>query len=239
MKVAQIVDSSTEPVAFTHIRGSPIRSNHIPSGCFSSHLSSIYQAESLPVTQANFLLTSSATEDEISNFIDTVSRILVEISPLYAPRPKSRESRSPSKQSFRSHTALSAVPIPSPAPASPYSRTPRSPPSPARSNRSQLTGDTRGNTPPSSSRSHFVISTMKDETPLRRERSWREDRFSAEDERQRSLRTASMEEPDYEDLGVELDMEEKRLMPIFMGREKRISSSSQNSQKAMKFLGLA
>ena len=80
---------------------------------------------------------------------------------------------------------------------------------------------------------------MKDEIPLRRERSWREDRFSAEDERQRSLRTASMEEPDYEDLGVELDMEEKRLMPIFMGREKRISSSSQNSQKAMKFLGLA
>ena len=53
------------------------------------------------------------------------------------------------------------------------------------------------------------------------------------------MRTASMEEPDYEDLGVELDMEEKRLMPIFMGREKRISSSSQNSQKAMKFLGLA
>ena len=60
----------------------------------------------------------------------------------------------------------------------------------------------------------------------------RDDRPSHDHQRQESVQTFG--ESEFEKLGVELDMEEKRLMPIFMQREKRLSS-----QKALKFLGLA
>lgn len=231
MKVAQVVDSGLEPMPFAHIRGSPIHSDHLSPPSGSPNLSSTCQADSLPFTHANFLLTSSATEDEIEDFIDTVSKILVEISPLYAPRPKSSALSSPSKNTFGSNRTFSTAPISIPAPPSRHSSLPRRPPSPALSDRSQLTGETRGNTPPSSSHAHFVVSSRKDASP-RSEATSRDHRPTFEHRRQDSVQT--YDGPEFEDLGFELDLEEKRLMPIFMGKEKRVSS-----QKALKFLGLA
>lgn len=230
MKVVQVVDSGPKPVPFAHIRGSPIYSGHLSPPPGSPSLPSTCQADSPPFTEANFLLTSSATEAKIGDFIDTVSRILVAISPLYAPRPRSGAPRSLSKQSFNSNTTLSAATVPSPAPASVNSHIPRSPPSPARSDGSRLTGETkRGNTPPSSSQSYFVISSQTEALPRRETVS---SRNGPSHGREKSV--GSVGDGEFGDLGVELDQEEKRLMPRFMGRERRVSS-----QKALKFLGLA
>lgn len=244
MKIAQIVDSGPGPMPFAHIRGSPIHSGHLSPPTGSPNLSSTCQADSLPLTHANFLLTSSATEDEIENFIGTVSKILVEISHLYAPRPKSEAPNSPLKNTFGSNRSFSTASVSvaaptlrhsslprSPTPVSHHSSTPRSSPSPTRSDRSQLTGETRGNTPLSSSQAHFVVSSQKGASP-RSEAAYWVRRPTFEHQRQASVQT--YDGPEFEDLGVELDLEEKRLMPSFMGREKRVSS-----QKALKFLGLA
>ena len=233
MKVAQVVDPGPELLSFTHIRGSPIHFGHVSPPLDPSKPDPTRQADSLPFTQANFLLTSNATEGEIEDFIDTISRILVQISSLYSPRPRSESLKSPSNRTFGSNTAFSVGPVPARASDSRHFIIPRGPPSPAHSDRSQLTGETRANTPPSSSRAHFPISSRKAASPRGRETAlYSEDRSMHEHQRQESVQ--SLEGFDFQDLGVELDMEEKRLMPIFMGREKRVSS-----QKALKFLGLA
>ena len=236
VKVAQIVDSTTpEPLPFAHVRGSPIHAGHvsppaIPAGIHSPPR----QAEnSLPFTKANFLLTSTATEPEIADFVDTFSKILAEISPLYNPRPNTGSKRSKISMSIGTGT-YSPFPRSTASPTSSRARTPLSPPSSAHSDRNELTGETRENTP-SSARSRRALSqkgsprrtSVRDSVV-----SWKEkiSRTSTP----RSCAVALDDEDDMSDLDHELELEEKRLMPCFIKREKSIGS-----HKALKFLGLA
>lgn len=233
VKVAQIVDSaSPKPLPFEHVRGSPIHAGHLsPPKAPASPPSPPRQAEdSLPFTKANFLLTSSASEPEIADFVDTVSKILAEISPLYNPRPSTGSKRSKVSRSSGTYSPFprsTASPTPS---VSPSARAPRCPPSPARSDRSQLAGETRGNTP-SSARSHFALS-QKGSPPGAFAR--RDTVVSRASTPRDCAVEVDEEEEELSDLDFELEMEEKRLMPSFIKRERKIGS-----HKALKFLGLA
>lgn len=246
VKIAQIVDSAApQPIPFAHVRGSPIHAGHlspppVPAGLPSPPR----QAEdSLPFTEANFLLTSTASEREIVDFVDTFSKILAEISPLYNPRPSTGSKRSKASMSSGTGTyspfpRSTTSPTSPTAPVSPRATTPlsRSPSSPARSDRSQLTGETRGNTP-SSARSHLASSRRGSppRSSLRDTVLSRKETFSrASTPRNCAVEVEDEDEEELSDLDYELEMEEKRLMPSFMMRERRVGS-----HKALKFLGLA
>ncbi|SPO03947.1 uncharacterized protein DNG_06630 [Cephalotrichum gorgonifer] len=245
MKVAQVVDpdSSASPLPFTHIRGSPIRSGYIspspPPLGFPAPPSGL---GSVPVTQANFLLVSTATEAEVADFVSAVSGVLAGISPAYSQRPPSSESWTSQGRSCHSGSRSHSSPNMSPPPS--RRKIHRDPPSPAHSDRSRLTGETRGVTPPPAS--YYIIPSKKEGLSPAGS-PWRENvpspeashlvmpSLSSEAKSETSVLDFDIEEGEMSDLDMELDMEEKRLMPIFM----RTGESPIGSQKALKFLGLA
>src|SRR5690606_8736110 len=101
MKVTQIIDADNSAgLPFTHIRGTPINPNELPPPPTKSPMRNLptlpaHATDHLSVTQANFLLTSTASSTEIATFVSTMSKILNAVSPSYrvaaatSPKPRS------------------------------------------------------------------------------------------------------------------------------------------------------
>ncbi|KAH6695792.1 hypothetical protein F5X68DRAFT_227756 [Plectosphaerella plurivora] len=241
MKVAQVVDANgKEPLPFTHIRGPSITRTPIkedgkskPSSPSPSHRSHSQQ-DSVSITKANFLLTSTASEAEVAKFIATIRKLLVEVSPYYTADdnlPKRRLSRrnpTPLSGTFSAFPRASMMPQSpplSPSPAQAGSFVSRSPPPRPSSPASSV------QTPPSlsdtvktsrSGRSRRGRSSRKSDTSL-------SGGGGADDANNTALYIANDDDSDF-------DLEERRLMPIF---DEKPRPRKGNSHKALKFLGLA
>lgn len=220
MKVAQVIDADAkEPFPFTHVRGGSVGRISNKSDLASSSGSlqskgsntgvSSSSRDGMAVSKANFLLTSKATDSEISIFISTVWKILINVSKFYLPE----EGFNPGdKRNF------SPFPQPNQPPVSP----PMSPPS----SDSRRTGKRSA-----SIKTSGRPSSIADTTKTRRIKSRRADKKILGDGA--SVLTVDM---DYES---DLDLEERRLMPMFMNKSPQQSRNKGNSRKALKFLGLA
>jgi hypothetical protein len=173
---------------------------------------------SLSYTKANFLLTSTATDAEIANFIAVIWKILMEISPYYQPE----ESSSPKTKTSPQRT-FSPFPKASPRPQSPLS-----PPS-------SVTRFNTAHRPPSPSPSLKAPSIAETIKTIKSFRSRRGPPPAKDERRTRQMDVESILTIDLEDDSDFEDVDVKRLMPIFM---KRPPVSKGNSHKALKFLGL-
>ncbi|KAJ0304203.1 hypothetical protein COL5a_005337 [Colletotrichum fioriniae] len=223
MKVAQVIDAQAkEPLPFTHVRGSSLGriSNVSDLASSSSSLqskgsrsaASTSSRDGLAVSKANLLLTSTATEAEVATFVSTIWKILINISKFYLPE-ESKKLEESSVKSKRQSGNFSAFPQASMSP-------PMSPPSSSgRKAANRASGSIRTSARPSS-----IAETILS----RRFKSRRGDRKTVGDAA--SILTVDM---DYES---DLDLEERRLMPMFL---KKNQVRKGNSRKALKFLGLA
>ncbi|KAI8223841.1 hypothetical protein K4K57_010086 [Colletotrichum sp. SAR 10_99] len=220
MKVAQVIDADAkEPFPFTHVRGGSVGRISNKSDLASSSGSlqskgsntgaSSSSRDGMAVSKANFLLTSKATDSEISTFMSTVWKILINVSKFYLPE----EGFNPEdKRNF------SPFPQPNQPPVSP----PMSPPSSDSRRMGKRSASIKTSGRPSS-----IADTIK----TRRIKSRRADKKILGDGA--SVLTVDM---DYES---DLDLEERRLMPMFMKKSPQQSRNKGNSRKALKFLGLA
>ncbi|KAI8272350.1 hypothetical protein K4K56_002507 [Colletotrichum sp. SAR 10_98] len=220
MKVAQVIDADAkEPFPFTHVRGGSVGRISNKSDLASSSGSlqskgsntgaSSSSRDGMAVSKANFLLTSKATDSEISTFMSTVWKILINVSKFYL----SEEGFNPEdKRNF------SPFPQPKQPPVSP----PMSPPSSDSRRMGKRSASIKTSGRPSS-----IADTIK----TRRIKSRRADKKILGDGA--SVLTVDM---DYES---DLDLEERRLMPMFMKKSPQQSRNKGNSRKALKFLGLA
>jgi hypothetical protein len=216
MKVAQIVDaSSNEQLPFTHIRGAAIGKHAASPKLLGAHNRSQSSPKAVSTnvafTKANFLLTSTAIESEVDTFVETIHKILIDISPFYKPKDSPKKETSSKSKTRGSRAAISPYPKINTAafgPAStvtpPYSMSPTSP-------RHISWGET-------------TVSTMgyskHSRTPRRRH-------ISGAD----YISNYTL------DFSVDMDLrkEARRLMPMYMHKPSRSEGSS---QKALKFLGL-
>lgn len=236
MKVAQIIDSrSSDRLPFTHIRGASIGSqassprrgviSSMPPQPRQSRSSHSTTASEAHLSKANFLLTSSASESEIATFVATISKILADVSDFYIPEPQPN----PKKPSPRKHkpaplqSTFTAFPKPSiTVPSTPITPSipgaPPRPSSPAVSTRAPSVSDTLRTTRISKSRATHTRSRSK---------TSRRGKQAADAASMYTFDPA--EDSDY-------DVEEKRLMPLFLQKPKRRKG---DSRKALKFLGLA
>ena len=149
LKVAQLVDAGAgEPLSFTHVQGasvsglspllSPLPGSRSNPGSVSGALSPASMAPATPrspafsateapsLTRANFLLTSSATETEVSAFVAAVRRVLVAVSPAYAEEEPERKSSNGSSKSTKRKPSPLAGPF-SPFPKMGLQSPPRTP----------------------------------------------------------------------------------------------------------------
>lgn len=218
MKVAQIVDAKSGDLgAFKHIRGASIsriveKTDHLGKPSCSD----------VSVSKANFLLTSSASESEISTFINTVRKILTGVSQYYAPEepPVSVAQAAPTREPSTRKTK--PPPLTSRFSAFPKSNGLQSPTTP---------GFAGGSLSPTPSRPPSVAETVKTFKSARTARSRKSRRRPPTADGGESIMTYDpAEDSDY-------DFEERRLMPIFMQKSSR--RPKPNSRKALKFLGLA
>ncbi|KPM39154.1 hypothetical protein AK830_g7420 [Neonectria ditissima] len=217
MKVAQIVDSSSKDLPFTNLRGTG--SINTPDQGFAGR----YRTASPPsgqnydvtVSKANFLLTSTASESEISTFISTVLKVLYEISPFYIPESPKRMT--PKKDKTR--------PAPLPGTFSPFPRVtpgPQSPPwSPGLI--------PRMGSPPVSSRAGSVAETVKTSKSTRSRVGRSKSRRNPSTVDCESILSFDLSDSDW-------DQEDRRIMPTLV---KKPEIRKGNSRKALKFLGLA
>ncbi|KAL7932341.1 hypothetical protein V8C35DRAFT_308109 [Trichoderma chlorosporum] len=213
IKVAQIVDSSNKDrLPFTQIGGPSVGAK---STTKTPNLSPQSSSLDITVSNANFLLTSTATAKDIAKFVSAVWNIQIETcdsEPL--PQKKGSASKKPRPAPLDvlltkfPRSSISTRGGPSPTSAEPSS----SPESLTLSSRRQSFTDN--------------IKTPKSATIYSRA-------FS----RRRLFRSdsASMTTFDHGSDDSELDLEERRLMPMFM---KTIEQKG-NTRKALKFLGLA
>jgi hypothetical protein len=238
LKVAQIVDSNAkEPLPFTHVRGASISARKDDS---SSSSGSGPQVKVLPITpsptpenfsfsKANYLLTSTASESEISTFISTVWKILMEISQFYIPEetPKPKSARKiPSPITFSPFPKLLSGPQSpplSPAPPTPSLRLPSAHATPA-----------RPVSPAPSSKAPSLAETVKTNKSGKSRKGGKSRKSPGKagtpgNDGESTLDLDFADDSDY-------DMEERRLMPMFM-RKPVVRKG--NSRKALKFLGLA
>ncbi|GFP56494.1 hypothetical protein ACSS6W_006788 [Trichoderma asperelloides] len=212
IKVAQIVDSTNKDrLPFTQIGGP---STGAKTDAKTPNLSSRASNSEFTVSNANFLLTYTATAKDIAKFVSTVWSIQTETGD---SESSSHEKKSSSKK-----------PRPAPLDAS-FTKFPRSSgsfhskPSPT----SAIDSSSPGSLTLSSRPQSFIdIKTPKSDTMYSRA-------FS----RRRLFRSdsASMTTFDHGSDDSELDLEERRLMPMFMKSTERQG----NTRKALKFLGLA
>ncbi|EGY16323.1 uncharacterized protein VDAG_07487 [Verticillium dahliae VdLs.17] len=241
MKVAAIVNSdANEPLPFNHVRGASI--TNVKEGNLSGSTSpqgrplhrkasSIVLPESVAVSRANFLLTSTATEAEIGNFVSTIRKLLIDVSRFYVsdepPRQKvGKRLPTPISASFspfpRTTMGLQSPPLSPPPqmlPPPPRGNHPLRPPSPAMSSKAPSFAETVKTNKSSRSRrakSRKSGGTFGPATDCTTDST--------------SVFTFNLEDDsDY-------DQEERRLMPIFMSKP---HLKKGNSHKALKFLGLA
>ncbi|PKS10405.1 hypothetical protein jhhlp_002156 [Lomentospora prolificans] len=260
MKVAQIMDSKLGKSLFAPIRGhrshesseapTPVTS---PTGYYGINPSPTRPVENVTPATANYLLTSTATDAEVSTFLSTISKILSEISSFYTCHinhsgyHQYHFHQMDLASSESSSTHARAGPSPNPRAISPalsgatFSTIPhltissQSPPHSPASLLHRLPTHSPSPVPPA-------------ETPIQTPRSQR-GRFSptgsATSGASSAVHSRKRLPLEHEDEGVGLDLEdsedfedleEKRLMPIFM---RRPAARKSDSYKALKFLGLA
>ncbi|KAL7788490.1 hypothetical protein V8C43DRAFT_287728 [Trichoderma afarasin] len=213
IKVAQIVDPNNKDcLPFTQIGGPNVGTK---INTKTPNLSPQSSSSDITVSNANFLLTCTATSKDIAKFVSAVWNIQIETcDPEPSPKRKSLPGKKPRPAPLDvlltkfPRSSLSTRSGPSPTSAEPTS----SPESLTLSSRRQSFTDN--------------IKTPKSETIYSRA-------FS----RRRLFRSdsASMTTFDHSSDDSELDLEERRLMPMFM---KTIEPKG-NTRKALKFLGLA
>lgn len=212
IKVAQIVDSTNKDrLPFTHIGGPSAGAR---TETKTPNLSSRSSNSEFTVSNANFLLTSTATARDIAKFVSTVWNIQTETGD--------------SESSSQEKKLVNKKPRPAPLDAS-ITKFPRD----SGSFQSKLspTSAIDSCSPGSltlSSRPHSFIDIK---TPKS------DNVYSRAFSRRQLLRSdsASMTTFDHSCDDSELDLEERRLMPMFMKSTERQG----NTRKALKFLGLA
>ncbi|KAK6193170.1 inducible alternative oxidase 2 [Pestalotiopsis sp. IQ-011] len=95
LKVTGIVSADSPEAQATSKSPSPIsRSADLGRPSLSSRYSTRSVAETPLISQANFVLASSATNSEIATLISTIWKILIEISPYYIPEVSPRSASS-------------------------------------------------------------------------------------------------------------------------------------------------
>ncbi|PHH77586.1 hypothetical protein CDD80_472 [Ophiocordyceps camponoti-rufipedis] len=217
MKVAQIVDSNNrENLPFTHLRGASIGSKADAKRTSPPPNSS----PDVPVSKANFLLTSTASDKDIATFVSTVWNIQADVGDgdaLGLTALGRRRKPSPLQLSRESFS-----PFPKVCPQSPIS--PRtvvmtSPPMPDLPLSMMRPSSANGSTRTVKSAKSKLSKTK---TPLTSSASPPDDDASM-------LTLEPADDSDYE-------VEERRLMPLFM---RKTGQRKPNSRKALKFLGLA
>ncbi|CAI4218100.1 unnamed protein product [Parascedosporium putredinis] len=229
MKVAQIIAADHHSASGNHLFG-PLRGarsqessrSATPTKWPSTHYYGVSSspsrsAENLTPATANYLLTSRATEAEVSTFLSTISAVLAAISPLYADSYYYAGGlHHQHEQSRRLDSAGSAGPSSMGSPA-------MSPP------------------PSGATFSAIPHLTVSSQSPLLSPASLPHYGTSSPSI-YRSAKHLPLE-PEDEGVGLDIDdgsdyedLEEKRLMPIFM---RRSTARKSDSHKALKFLGLA
>ncbi|KAF5661286.1 gastric mucin [Fusarium heterosporum] len=222
MKVAQIVDASSKNMPFTHLRGNSItRTEQGPIGrvgkTFPLNAGTGYN---VTVSKANFLLTSNASDAEISTFIGTISKILSKISDFYISEELPRKP-SPKKSKPTSITGtFSAFPR---VPSAPYS--PPMSPTPGASLGTAFGGTSTANPSRAPSIAETVGTTKSNRSKPSRTKS--KSKTPAADTR--SILTMYVDDSDW-------DQEDRRVMPLL---ERKSDRRKANTHKALKFLGLS
>lgn len=218
MKVAQIVDSqSRDPMPFTHIRGASISNSETESQYKKSPTSSGISSE-ITFSEANFILTSTASDAEINTFLCTVQDILMSVSNFYTPegvssKASSWRTRSPSLQS-----KFSAFPKISGTSQSSSPTTPRTPRYTYRAASSGL-----------SSRAPSFTETIRTMKSSRSKHSRLTKKRSVLSPDGQSIMTVDLSDSEW-------DLEDRRLMPTLVQKPDIHKS---DSHKALRFLGLA
>lgn len=266
LKVAQIVDSkSAEKSPFTHIRGQSISSNGTDKT--SSPRSKPVRPGSVDVgmSKANFILTSSASDTEIASFIATVRKLLMDSSSFYKPEEAPQKQSQP-KEQYKQQYIPPPPPVPNkpqPPPKTAQSQPEPEPkqetkPTPTKTKHrpppltSSFSPFPKTNGPQSPASMHTIrpmASALSSPVASTRPASIAETIKTFKSAKSRVTRrsTKSRRRPPTAD-GVSImtydpaedsdyDMEERRLMPIFIQKPKTLQKP--NSRKALKFLGLA
>ncbi|KAM0500002.1 hypothetical protein ACHAP8_005140 [Fusarium lateritium] len=221
MKVAQIVDTSSKNMPFTHLRGNSITGpEQGPVGRFGKTFPpNSCSGHDATVSKANFLLTSTASDAEIATFVATISKILSGVSCFYVPEELPKK-HSPKKSKSTSTTGtFSAFPR---IPSSPYSP-PMSPTIVVSS------GATFPDSSAMRSRAPSIAETVKTAKSTRSKpcRSKSNRKPLAADAR--SILTMYIDDSDW-------DQEDRRIMPLL---EEKSNGRKANTHKALKFLGLS
>ena len=227
MKVAQVVDSKSSDMGrFTHIRAASMnKETRSPSPLGKPVGVSTGDSSDITVSKANFLLTSSASDTEIATFIDTVRKVLVGVSKFYTPEEPVQPPPPPKKMAPKSKPpSLSGNFSAFPKTAATLSPTSPSP-----------TGTLvqHGLGSPAPSRAASIAETVRSYRTTRTGRSTKRSksrRAHATADGESIMTFDPAEDSDY-------DMEERRLMPIFLQKPSKLQKP--NSRKALKFLGLA
>ncbi|KAF4414704.1 hypothetical protein F53441_14710, partial [Fusarium austroafricanum] len=223
MKVAQIVDTSSKSMPFTHLRGNSITgSDQGPVGRFGKtfHPNS-GSGYGVKVSKANFLLTSTATDAEIATFIATIARILSDTSEFYTPHELPKKL-SPKKSKPPSITGT----------FSPFPRVPSGTHSPPMSPTLGTMGAALSGPPPDPpvpSRPPSIAETVKTAKSSRSKQSPSHSMRKPSAVDARSILTMYVDDSDW-------DQEDRRIMPLLGDKAERRKG---NSHKALKFLGLS
>ncbi|KAG6041082.1 hypothetical protein E4U41_006020 [Claviceps citrina] len=230
MKVAQIVDpTSKDDSPFTHIRGASINKKFEskPSrSAFSPRTSS-----HVAVSKANYLLTSTASEQDIATFVSTVWNIGIEGTEVPVPDTASKEAQRKGSPSLKNDGRTGAEYAQTTPRRSASSKSTTHAPSPQSL---AATAAPTSHEPPSTAvslRAPAFAETVKTSKSTKTKRS------------PPKLRPQSAPQADTDSLaGLEYiddsddDLDERRLMPVCMQKH---SLRKPNSRKALKFLGLA
>jgi hypothetical protein len=217
IKVAQIVDSTNrDRLPFTQIGGPSVGAK---TDAKTPKLSPRSSNSEFTVSNANFLLTSTATAKDVAKFVSTVWNIQIEAC--------DAESSSQEKG------LTNKKPRPAPLDSS-FTKFPRSSDSSQGSSHSRPSPTSAGD---SSSPGSLTLSSRPQSFTDNIKTPKSDTIYSRAFSRRRLFRSdsASMTTFDHGSDDSELDMEERRLMPMFMKTTERQG----NTRKALKFLGLA
>lgn len=218
MKVAQIVDSkSKDLLSFTHLRGTQLNSNYKQGAGTRGEaplppLSGF--SYDITVSKANFLLTSTASESEITTLISTVHKILSNISSFYAAEETPRKPSAKKGKPSPLQGTFSAFPKVTPGLHSP-------PMSPAMTSRF-------GSGPPST-RASSIAETIKTSRSIKSKLSLGKPKKRSPYADTQSILTVDLSDSEW-------DLEDRRIMPTLI---RKPTPEKGNSRKALKFLGLA
>ncbi|KOS22312.1 hypothetical protein ESCO_002141 [Escovopsis weberi] len=218
IKVAQIVDAANKDrLPFTQIGGPTVGSK---SESKAPALSPRSSSSDITVSNANFLLTSTATDADIAKFISTVWDIKAEASDAEIPE-RFNHDKSSSKKKARPPALGNSL--------TPFSRSSTS----SQGGQSPSLCTPPDSTPAASGVSRRASWMEKSKTPKPEGISKPGRLFSRKRLLSRSFANTSSYDPSEDS---DLELEERRLMPMFLQKP---AERKGNTRKALKFLGLA